>query len=596
MIHGHSDVAKISRATLSISVTAASVSGKSKKPRKKNRWRPYHVVPARTLCKFIKQEHCQPHTSKKRLRNFVSVTAEFVLGKSKKSRKKNRWQPYHVVPARTFCKFIKEENWQSYTSRKRRRSSSGCHEMMPDSGIMHLPNHLVVKILSNLDIGDISACRLVNREWHALVDELHLQARAFSRFLHYQPTPKPQTVENYHLSTRSWLRDFGIRGKELAEQLDELLEHKHFPEILFFAIAEVLAKTRLLACQNVCTIEHSDWVTDASFSPDGRHLVTASDDHTAQIWELVAGQWRKKVTIRHSEWVLTARFSPDGHYLLTAGAGNTAQIWELVAGQWQQKTTIQHFCIVRNASFSPDGRHLVIASDDNTAQIWELVAGQWQQKTTIKHSNIVRNASFSPDGRHLATASADSTAQIWELVAGQWQKKTTIQHLGWVSSASFSSDGHYLATVSDDYTAQIWELAAGTWQQKATLRHCDAVKDASFSPEGCHLATASNDGYVKIWSFVAGQWQEMCAIWHSMTVNHVSFSPDGRHLVMASEDHTVTIWGRFAGQWKEKATIRHTGNVKRARFSSDGLQLLTTSFDGTAKVWLLKSRVDNDIS
>ena len=52
MIHGHSDVAKLSRDILSVSVTAESVLGKSKKSRKKNRWRPYHVVPARTFCKF----------------------------------------------------------------------------------------------------------------------------------------------------------------------------------------------------------------------------------------------------------------------------------------------------------------------------------------------------------------------------------------------------------------------------------------------------------------------------------------------------------------------------------------------------------------
>ena len=492
MIHGHSDVAKLSRDTLS-----------------------------------------------------VSVTAESVLGKSKKSCKKNRWRPYHVVPARTFCKFIKEENRQPYTSKKGLRSSTGCHERMPDTGIAHLPDELLAKILSNLGIGDISVCRRVNQRWHALVDKRHLQALAFAQGLHYQPTPQPQTVENYHLSTRSWLRDFGIRGKELAEQLDEHLEHKHFPEILFFAIAEVLAKTRILTYQNVCTLEHSDWVTDASFSPDGRHLVTASYDRTAQIWELVAGQLRKKVTIRHSEWVLTARFSPDGHYLLTAGAGNTAQIWELVAGQWQQKTTIQHFCTVRNASFSPDGRHLVIASDDHTAQIWELVAGQCQQKTTIQHSGPVIpviNASFSPDGRHLVTASVDRTAQIWELIAEQWQKKATIQHLSWVYSASFSPHGRLLATASDDYTVQIWELAAGQWQKKVTLRHSQQVRDAKFSPDGHHLATVCFERTVKIWGLVAGRWRIKATMQHIRPVEHVSFSPDGSHLVTTSPDKTAKVW------------------------------------------------------
>ena len=521
----------------------------------------------------------------------VGVRAESVFGKNKKSRKKNRWRPYHVVPTRVFCSSSKTDS-APYTSKKRLRSSSGCHERMPDTGIIHLPDELVVKVLSNLDINDVSVCRRVNHRWHALVDKRHLQACAFARFLHYQPTPKPQTVENYRLSTRSWLRGFGIRGKELSEQLDELLEHKHFPEILFFAIAEVLAKTRVLTCQHVCTFEHSDSVTDASFSPDGRHLVTASTDDTAQIWELVAGQWRKKVTIQDSGWVLTARFSPDGHYLLTAG--RTAQIWELVGGHWQQKTTIEHSGLM-NANFSPDGHHLVIASVINIAQIWELVAGQWQQKITIQHSDFVINASFSPDGRHLVTASGDCTGQIWELVAGQWRKKATIEHLGMVNSANFSLDGHYFATASNDHTVQIWEFVVGQWRQKTTIQHSGIVRNASFSPDGRHLSTASGDRTVIIWELVAGRWQEKATIEHSMPVNHVSFSPDGCHLVIASEDQTVKILGRFAGQWQEKATISHTSDVQRARFSPDGSLLLTASSNNTAKVWLLKSRVNNDI-
>ena len=541
MIHGHSDVAKLSRDALS-----------------------------------------------------VSVTAESVLGKSKKSRKKNRWRPYHVVPARTFCKFIKEENWQPYTSKKRRRSSSGCHERMPDTEITHLPDELVVKVLSNLDFKDVSACRCVNHRWHALVDKRHLQALAFARFLHYQPTPQPQTVENYHLSTRSWLTDFGIRGKELAEQLDELLEHKNFPEILFFSIAEVLAKARLLTCQNVCTFEHSHWVMDASFSPDGRHLATASIDCTAQVRELVAGQWRKKVTIRHSGLVLTARFSPDGHYLLTTGLN--PQIWELVAGQWQKKATIEHSQGVLTARFSPDGQYILTLSADCTAKIWRLVAGQLQEKATIQHSGQVMYARFSPDGRHFVTVSMDHTAQIWELVAGQWQQKTTIRHSGPVRNASFSPDGRHLAMIYLDPTVQIWELVAGQWQQKTTIQHSGQVNIVRFSPNGHCLATASinRKRTVKIWELVAGQWQEKATIEHSERVNYISFSPDG-HLVTASDDHTVKILGRFDGQWQEKATISHNRNVSRARFSPDGSQLLTASSDNTAKVWLLKSRVNNDI-
>ena len=107
---------------------------------------------------------------------------------------------------------------------------------------------------------------------------------SFSRCLHHQPVP--QTVQHYHVFTRGWLTGFGSKGKELVEQLDEHLEHQNFPEMFFFSIANVLANTAFLTCRKVGTVDHSgDWI-NASFSPDGSHLVTASRDYTAKIWLL----------------------------------------------------------------------------------------------------------------------------------------------------------------------------------------------------------------------------------------------------------------------------------------------------------------------
>ena len=95
-------------------------------------------------------------------------------------------------------------------------------------------------------------------------------------------------------------------------------------------------------CQEKATLQHTEWVDNASFSPDGYHLVTASCDNTAKIRELVDGQWQEKATLQHTGWVNNASFSPDGYQLVTASRDNTAKIWKLVDGQWQEKATIQH--------------------------------------------------------------------------------------------------------------------------------------------------------------------------------------------------------------------------------------------------------------
>ena len=496
-----------------------------------------------------------------------------------------------------------------------------------------MPNELVVKILSNLGIRDISVCKRVNRSWKELIDDSHLQARSFSLDC---PPPAglygPQkAVERYHSSTRNWLTCFGDKGKELAERLGQLVMHKYFPEELFFSVAKVLAETKVFLCQNIRTIQHSDqmmaifspdgyhlvidsldrtstiwgfvdgqwqekdtiqhthWVDSASFSPYGNHFVTTSRDHTAKIWRLVDGQWQEKATVQHTDWVSNASFSSDGYHLVTTSYDCTAKIWGLVDGQWQEKATIQHTDWVSRASFSPDGTHLVTVSYNYTAKIWELVNEQWREKATIQHTGPVNSASFSPDGYHLITGSRDHTAKIWGLVDGQWQEKTTIQHINWVNNASFSPDGSYLVTASNDHTAKIWGLVDGQWQEKATIQHIGWVNNARFSPYGNHLVTASDDYTAKIWRLVDGQWQEKATVQHTDWVSNASFSSDGYHFVTTSYDGTAKIWGLVDGQWQEKATIQHTDWVSRASFSPDGYHLVTVSGFNTARIWILKS-------
>ena len=507
--------------------------------------------------------------------------------KSRRTRKKNRWQPYTVPSKRTFSRLATSGELQpSCTSEKWPSDSSGRLERLADKGITNLPDELIVKILANLNIRDISACRRVNSSWQALVDTNHLQALSFIRRLHFQPIS--QTVKNYQSFTRGWLTGFSNRGKELAQQLDEFLGNKHFPEILFFNIAEVLTKTKLLTCQNVCTVAHPDFVDiNPIFSPDGNHIVTASYDGTAaKIWELVAGQLQYKATIRHSGRVRGISFSPDGSHLVTASDDRTAKIWGLVTDQWQEKATLWHFGTVRSASFSPDGRHIVTASNDHTAKIWGLDAERWQHEATIEHSNWVDNASFSPDGNHIVATSDDHTTKIWELVVGQWQEKATIEHSGKVSKVSFSPDGSHFVIVSDDGIAKIWELAAGQSQEKAIIRHYGRVRNVRFSPDGNYLLAANNLNNAEIWGFVAGRWREKASISLSGPISKASFSPDGSHLV-AAYLNTAIIWGLVAGQWKVKATLRHSDRVRSASFCPDGIHLLTLSGNNIAKIWLL---------
>ena len=232
-----------------------------------------------------------------------------------------------------------------------------------------LPDEMVTRILTYLSTTDIAVCRRVNRHWQALIDTSHLLARSFYRDCHLTQRiysladERNLAVERYHSHIRGWLADFSYRGRATAEQLDNILGDVHFPEVLFFSIPKLLLNSNELTYQNTATIRHPGVVRDASFTPDGKYLVTVSDDNIAKLWELEGGQWREKVTLRHSVLIMSASFSPDGKLLLTAPDYGIVKIWRLEDDQWQEKVTIQHSISLINASFSPDGKHLVTASD-----------------------------------------------------------------------------------------------------------------------------------------------------------------------------------------------------------------------------------------
>ena len=173
--------------------------------------------------------------------------------------------------------------------------------------ITKLPNEMFGKILSNLYPQDVFNCRCVSQTWKGFIDYHQIVPRDFYRRCHPQKhSPNLYTVELYDLSIKGWLNKFGDEGKKSIMQLDQHLKNRFFPQILCWSIAQVLSRTKAFSCESIFTIEHDSIVSNACFSPDAKHLVTASYDGTAKIYGLSDGQWQKKATIKHDNMVSNA--------------------------------------------------------------------------------------------------------------------------------------------------------------------------------------------------------------------------------------------------------------------------------------------------
>ena len=141
---------------------------------------------------------------------------------------------------------------------------------------------------------------------------------------------------------------------------------------------------------------HSDGVTSVVFSPNAKHLASASDDKTVRLWDATTGQCLQTLE-GHSDRVTSVVFSPDAKHLASASYDKTVRLWDATNGQCLQ-TLEGRSDAITSVVFSPDAKNLASASDDETIRLWDATTGQCLQ---IFHTGPTSRLLFTPDGSHL---------------------------------------------------------------------------------------------------------------------------------------------------------------------------------------------------
>ena len=73
-------------------------------------------------------------------------------------------------------------------------------------------------------------------------------------------------------------------------------------------------------------LQHELSVGTAVFSPGGFRVVNASDDKSAQVWDVATGE-PLGFSLRHPDKVHSAAFSRDGARIVTTSGDNSVRIW-----------------------------------------------------------------------------------------------------------------------------------------------------------------------------------------------------------------------------------------------------------------------------
>lgn len=310
----------------------------------------------------------------------------------------------------------------------------------------------------------------------------------------------------------------------------------------------------------------------ARFATDSRSVVTGHDDGSVRLWT-IAGQSLVKTLRGHSGAVLDAAFSANGKLVTSVGAEGTARVWQTEGNGVAVRDVSEETGFLK-AVLSEDGQILAAVGNDRRLRVWDTSNGA-AVTTLSTRSSEVRDLVLSPQARYLAFATVDRAAELHDLRTGSSKELGFYGHP--VSTVAFGRDGR-LATTGPDVWTRVWAagIDADSPLKEFGNDRVNAGSDyVAFSPDGKSLVTASaQSNWAQLWDFASGELvAELRG--HTDAITGVGFGPSGKHVLTSSADRTARVWD--VSRRRGVVHVVEGTILDEATFSPEGRQLVTPS-------------------
>jgi len=364
---------------------------------------------------------------------------------------------------------------------------------------------------------------------------------------------------------------------------------------------------------------HGRTVHDLALAPDGKSLVTASEDKTIVIWDLPSGRRIRTIDVAPGEKGFWARplkiaLSPDGALIAEGNETGTVRVWSarngkrirtlgglprpnrfvrFRAGGKQLVTAgsrdLQVFdiktgrCVARVPGVF---RTIVLLTEDRFLAGTEertLVTGRLfgtQVHTVATFDTPIRTVTAGPGDRVLVGLE-DGEYALVDVPTGRELVRLR-GHEGIASGAMFLDDGAQALTAAHDATIRRWDLKTG--RLLATqIGHAGYIEKLVAGPRGDSVWTCSLDGTVRAWDTRPRRAAQI--VWKAhANLETVAFSPDGLRIATGGWSPIGRVLDVVTHD--VVAILRgHEDRLRDLAFSPDGTRIASASSDGTVRIW-----------
>ncbi|CAE7663661.1 HET-E1 [Symbiodinium necroappetens] len=206
-----------------------------------------------------------------------------------------------------------------------------------------------------------------------------------------------------------------------------------------------------------------EYILHACFAPNSAEVLVASSTQL-RLWCLK--ELRESARLQgHGAAVLAATYSRDGRLILSASIDRTARVWDAKSGACLHILS-GHLDSVRALSVSASGELLATASGI-TARVWSSATGACE-RTINSHPGTIYALQFSADarillvafgcGREVFAGPANSGVKLWCTRSAECM--VTLLPGGLVIAAALLSDASRVVTACSD-RAELWDAATG---------------------------------------------------------------------------------------------------------------------------------------